>query len=138
LLEPDSSPPDGGTLASGPSASKAKDSRTTTDESRDLFRFRRLPDNAVPSDLLDCQGLLAEFWQHKKGTRSQLVFSRVCNKLRKWTHDGRRDSLERSIANGYGDVYPPPLPRQAYGNGYSRHKPLDQLGAEMSAMPSLF
>jgi hypothetical protein len=138
VLEPDSSPPDGGTLASGPSASKAEDSRTTTDESRDPYRFRRLPDNAVPSDLLDCQGLLAEFWQHKKGTRSQLVFSRVCNKLRKWTPDGRRNSLESAIANGWGDVFPPPPARQSYGNGYSRHKPLDQLGAEMSAMPSLF
>jgi hypothetical protein len=119
---------------------KEKGARSSDDSAseKDPLRLRTLPAWAVPSDLLDCQQLLAEFWSVKKGTRSQSVFTRICNKLRKWTQDGRRDSLERSIANGYGDVYPPPQPRQAYGNGYSRHKPLDQLGAEMSAMPSLF
>jgi hypothetical protein len=138
MVEPPQTAPDGGTIASGPSASKAKGSRTTTaKENRDPLGLRRLPDEAVPFDLLDCQQLLAEFWQHKKGTRSSQVFTRICNKLRKWTPDGRRESLETAIANGYGDVFPPRAP-QRQGYGHSRHKPLDQLGAEMSAMPSLF
>ena len=79
----------------------------TTPAKKDPMRLKRLPDDAVPSDLADCQELIAEFWSVKKGTRSSRVFTRVCNKLRSWTPEQRKDSLERSIANGWGDVFEP-------------------------------
>jgi hypothetical protein len=101
---------------------------------KDPLRLKTLPAWAVPSDLLDCQQLLAEFWACKKGTRSQAVFSRVCNKLRQWAPDGRRQSLETAIANGWGDVFKP-RPEHSY---QPARKSLPELGAEMSAMPSLF
>ena len=53
--------------------------------------------------------MLPEFWSAKKGTRSQKVFSRVCNKLRAWDTEQRREALERAIANGWGDVFEPPM-----------------------------
>ena len=124
------------TVQTAPADPKSQESRTPTKKPRDPFASKRLPDDAVPMDLLDCQQLLPEFWFHKKGTHSAQVFARVCNKLRQWNPDGRRESLERSIANGYGDVFPPQPQRHSYGN--SRYKPIDQLAAEMDALPSLF
>jgi hypothetical protein len=133
---PPANDPEAATLPTAPADPKPQESRTATKKPRDPFASKRLPDDAVPMDLLDCQQLLPEFWFHKKGTHSAQVFSRVCNKLRQWSPDGRRESLERSIANGYGDVFPPQPQRHSYGN--SRYKPIDQLAAEMDALPSLF
>jgi hypothetical protein len=105
---------------------------------RDPYTFKAISADLVPSDLLDCQQLLPEFWAVKKGTRSQGVWNRVCGKLRGWTPEQRREALERAIASGWGDVFEPqsqPAPRTAAGGG---RKPLDQLASEMDAMPALW
>jgi hypothetical protein len=121
------------TLPAAPPASKAKGQRTATTKPRDPFASKRLPDDAVPMDLLDCQQLLPEFWFHKKGVHSAKVFERVCRNLRKWTPDERRRSLEASITAGWPDVYPP----KPEHRNYPQRKSLEQLGAEMDAMPTL-
>ena len=85
----------------------------------DLYGRRSLDPELIPADLLDCQQLLPEFWSAKKGTRSQKVFTRVCNKLRAWDVEQRREALERAIANGWGDVFEPPSRHtQARGGAY--------------------
>jgi hypothetical protein len=61
----------------------------------------------VPDDLAACADLLAEFWGCKKGTRSERVFKRICNKLKQWTPEQRQEALERAIAAGWGDVFEP-------------------------------
>ena len=76
-------------------------------EKKDPLRLKRLPEEAVPTDLADCAELLAEFWACKKGTRSARVFTRVCNKLRAWSPEDRKRSIESSINNGWGDVFEP-------------------------------
>ncbi len=81
------------------------------------FTRRTLEPELIPDDLLDCQQLLPEFWAVKKGTRSEQVWNRVCNKLRQWSPDQRREALERAIASGWGDVFDPPSVKAAQGNG---------------------
>jgi hypothetical protein len=90
---------------------------------KDPFAAKKLPIEAIPSDLLDCQELLPEFWAGKKGRRSERVFHRVCAKLRQWTPEGRRESLEAAIASGWGDVFPPRQAALPFGNGRSRVQP---------------
>lgn len=77
----------------------------------DPFVKRVVTEDLVPAELADCSGLLLEFWTVKKGTRSQAVWNRICNKLRAWSTDQRREALERAIAAGWGDVFDPPAPR---------------------------
>jgi len=72
-----------------------------------------LPSHAVPDDLAACADLLGEFWGCKKGTRSERVFNRICNKLRQWTPEQRQEALERAISAGWGDVFQP-SPQRAY------------------------
>ena len=83
----------------------------------DLFARRALDPTLIPEELLDCQQLLTEFWSCKKGTRSQAVFTRVCNKLRAWDAEQRREALERAIASGWGDIFEPPSARANAGQG---------------------
>jgi len=98
----------------------------------------------IPQQLQDCQTLLSEFWACKKGPRSQAVFSRVCNKLRAWDPEQRREALERAIASGWGDIFEPPSARPNAGqpNGYvdsitrdrlERDKFLSMFGADPEA-----
>jgi hypothetical protein len=75
---------------------------------KDAYGVKAINSELVPADLLDCQQLLPEFWAVKKGTRSEGVWNRVCNKLRQWTPEQRREALERAIASGWGDVFEPP------------------------------
>lgn len=84
---------------------------------RDPHSKRQIDPELVPADLLDCQQLLPEFWAVKKGTRSEGVWNRVCNKLRQWTPEQRREALERAIASGWGDVFEPPSLKAVAGNG---------------------
>ena len=86
---------------------------------KDPFASKKLPIEAIPPDLLDCQELLPEFWEVKKGVRSQRVFNRVCANLRQWTPESRRQALESAIASKWGDVF---QPKGALGlpNGSSR------------------
>ncbi len=73
---------------------------------KDPVRLKKLQPSAVPFDLADCSDLIVEFWASKKGTRSTSVFTRICNKLRQWSPEERKASLEAAIANGWGDVFP--------------------------------
>ena len=82
-------------------------------QKKDPFRLKRLPSHSVPEDLSVCADLLAEFWGCKKGTRSERVFNRICNKLRQWTPEQRQEALERAISAGWGDVFQP-SPQRAY------------------------
>mgnify|MGYP000735870417 CR=1 FL=1 len=82
---------------------------------RDPYSKRQIDLDLVPADLLDCQQLLPEFWAVKKGTRSQGVWNRVCNKLREWSAEQRQEALERAIASGWGDVFEPPSIRASAG-----------------------
>lgn len=84
----------------------------------DPYKAKAISSDLVPSDLLDCQQLLPEFWAIKKGTRSEGVWNRVCGKLRGWTPEQRQEALERAIASGWGDVFEPPSVRAAAGTGY--------------------
>ena len=70
--------------------------------------LRLIDPDLVPPDLLDCQQLLPEWWGVKKGVRSEGVWNRVCQKLRQWTPEQRRDALSRAIAGGWGDLFDPP------------------------------
>ena len=83
--------------------------KNTRAKSKDPFSSRQLPSNAIPNDLLDCQQLIEEFWSGKKGSRSTSIFSRICNKLRTWPPEIRREALERAINSGWGDVYEPAI-----------------------------
>ena len=86
---------------------------------RSPYSVKAISADLVPEDLLDCQQLLPEFWAVKKGTRSEGVWNRVCNKLRQWTPEQRREALERAIASGWGDVFEPPsLKAVAANTGY--------------------
>ena len=77
------------------------------DQKKDRFTTKRLPSQAVPDDLQAEADLIAEFWACKKGTRSERVFNRICNKLRQWPSQQRQEALERAIAAGWGDVFQP-------------------------------
>ncbi len=77
----------------------------------DPYKAKAISVDLVPSDLLDCQQLLPEWWAVKKGVRSEGVWRRVCGKLRGWTPEQRREALERAIASGWGDVFEPPAIR---------------------------
>lgn len=114
---------------------KAK--KAKSQKPKDAFSSRVISPDLIPADLLDCQQLLPEWWAVKKGVRSEGVWNRVCGKLRGFTPEDRRRALEASIANGWGDVFEPkpasPAQRQQTGQ-----KSIDELGAEMAAMPSLW
>jgi hypothetical protein len=84
--------------------------------------------------------LLLEFWAGKKGARTESVFGRVCEKLRQWTPEGRRESLVTAIASHYGDVFPPRQSALLSGSGGShrtqpsRVQPKDEFAAGILAM----
>jgi len=91
-----------------PDGEKIEPAPKKNTRAKDRFSNKRLPLDAIPSDLLDCQQLLVEFWSVKKGVRSEGVYNRICTKLRGWTPEDRRASLERAISSGWGDVFEPP------------------------------
>lgn len=103
----------------------------------DAFKSKKLPENATPNDLLDCDQLLREWWAVKKGVRSESVYNRVCRTLRGMTPEDRAKALESACSGGWANVFTPhqtPTAKQTYyGN-----KPLDQLGEELDALPNLF
>ena len=81
----------------------------------DLFARKALKLSQVPQELTYVAELLVEFWNVKKGTRSQAVFSRVTNKLLAWSRDDQKKALETAITNGWGDVFEPKLDRPKQG-----------------------
>lgn len=102
-----------------PQIDQAPEPQKKQARARDAYSVKAVDPELVPADLLDCQQLLPEFWAVKKGTRSEGVWNRVCNKLRQWTPEQRREALERAIASGWGDVFEPPsLKAVACTTGY--------------------
>jgi hypothetical protein len=100
-------------------ALEPKKKQGSSSEKRSPYSVKAISADLVPEDLLDCQQLLPEFWAVKKGTRSEGVWNRVCNKLRQWTPEQRREALERAIASGWGDVFEPPTVKaSAASTGY--------------------
>ena len=91
-----------------PEIDQALEPKKKQARAKDAYGVKAINSELVPDDLLDCQQLLPEFWAVKKGTRSEGVWNRVCNKLRQWTPEQRREALERAIASGWGDVFEPP------------------------------
>lgn len=91
-----------------PDIDQALEPKKNKARAKDAYGVKAINPDLVPADLLDCQQLLPEFWAVKKGTRSEGVWNRVCNKLRQWTPEQRREALERAIASGWGDVFEPP------------------------------
>ena len=94
-------------------ALEPKKKQGSPSEKRSPYSVKAISSDLVPEDLLDCQQLLPEFWAVKKGTRSEGVWNRVCNKLRQWTPEQRREALERAISSGWGDVFEPPTVKAA-------------------------
>lgn len=80
-------------------------------KSVDPFSKRVITEDLVPAEISDCAALIVEFWAVKKGVRSERVWNRICDKLRGWVPKERKEALERSISNGWGDVFDPPVPR---------------------------
>ena len=100
-----------------PEIDQALEPKKNKARAKDAYGVKAINPELVPDDLLDCQQLLPEFWAVKKGTRSECVWNRVCNKLRQWTPEQRREALERAIASGWGDVFEPPSLKAVAGNG---------------------
>ena len=111
------------------------DKKAKKEKTKDPFAVRVISPDLVPADLLDCQQLLPEFWSVKKGVRSESVWNRVCDRLRAWTPEERRKSLEASISAGWGDIYEPKGATAA--QRYGGQKSIAELSEEMRAMPSL-
>ena len=84
-----------------------KEGKAGEEATKDPFRLKKIDPSMVPSDLADCADLIVEYWSGKKGRLSTPVFNRICNKLRGWSTEGRKESLEASISSGWGDVFPP-------------------------------
>lgn len=82
----------------------------------DPFSKRVISEDLVPAEISDCAALIVEFWAVKKGTRSERVWNRICDKLRGWPSTQRHEALHRAIAAGWGDVFEPPVPRSASPN----------------------
>ena len=91
---------------------------------RDPFSSRQLPPNSIPDNLLDCQQLLAEWWEVKSRGRTENAFRRACAFLSEQPPSDRRQILERAVIGGYQGLHPlpPQANRQQHGGGYS---PLD-------------
>ena len=91
-----------------------RSNKKTTQKKKDAFSVKHLPDSIqVPDAIVDCDQLLREYWSVKKGTRSESVWNRICNKLGAWTPSDRRKALEAAINSGWADVYEPKPDRPA-------------------------
>ena len=88
--------------------------KKTTQKKKDAYASKHLPESIqVPDAIVDCDQLLREYWSVKRGTRSERVWNRLCNKLAAWTPADRRSALEAAIASGWADVYEPKPDRPA-------------------------
>lgn len=88
-----------------PAAAVTKPRRATS--AKDRYASRVLPADAVPSDLLDCQQLLPEWWSVKGKGRTETAFNRACGFLRQYTADERRQILNAAIIGGHQGLFPP-------------------------------
>jgi hypothetical protein len=93
-----------GHAAPDPSRSGAK--TTKPKRPRDRFASKDLPVDAVPDDLLDCQQLLAEWWECKARGRTETAFRRACSFLSEQSPMDRREILQRAVIGGYQGLHP--------------------------------
>ena len=98
----------GASEVSSSTSIKENTSNRSNKKKKDAYASKHLPDSVqVPDAIVDCDQLLREYWSVKKGTRSERVWNRLCNKLAAWTPADRRKALEAAIASGWADVYEP-------------------------------
>ena len=99
---------EGGGSVVSTSTSIKKVSNRSNKKKKDAYASKNLPESIqVPDAIVDCDQLLREYWAAKKGTRSESVWNRICNKLAAWTPSDRRKALEAAINSGWADVYEP-------------------------------
>ena len=99
---------EGGGSVVSTSTSIKKVSNRSNKKKKDAYASKNLPESIqVPDAIVDCDQLLREYWAAKKGTRSESVWNRICNKLATWTPDDRRKALEAAISGGWANVYEP-------------------------------
>jgi hypothetical protein len=91
-------------------------------KARDRFAPKVLPADAVPDNLLDCQQLLAEWWECKARGRTETAFRRACSFLSEQAPADRRQILERAVIGGYQGLHP--LPAQSTRQGQRDEGPL--------------
>ena len=91
-------------------------------KARDRFASKVLPADAVPDNLLDCQQLLAEWWECKARGRTETAFRRACSFLSEQPPADRRQILERAVIGGYQGLHP--LPVQSTRQGQRDEGPL--------------
>ena len=84
-------------------ADKPKRGRSAA--ARDPFASKTLPTTAVPDDLLDCQQLLAEWWQVKGRGRTQVAFDRACGLLRQQSPEDRQQMLTNAVIGGWQGLH---------------------------------
>ena len=127
--------PQTATVAPEPAA-VPKARRVTT--AKDRFASRVLPTDAVPSDLLDCQQLLPEWWLVKGKGRTEGAFNVACRHLRKYSPDERRQILETAIMGGHQGLYAPRDGPKAYAPRKSQtSQAVDNVLAFLDANPHL-
>jgi len=91
---------------------------------RDPFASKVLPLDVVPDNLLDCQQLLAEWWEVKTRGRTRNAFLRACAFLSEQPQSDRRQILERAVIGGYQGLHP--LPAQVTRQrGRGEYSPLE-------------
>lgn len=72
---------------------------------RDPYASKTLPATAIPDDLLDCQQLLAEWWQVKGKGRTRVAFERACAMLRRYQPAERSRMLEAAVVGGWQGLH---------------------------------
>ena len=98
----------GGASEVSSSTSIKENTSNRSSKKKDAYASKHLPESIqVPDAIVDCDQLLREYWAAKKGTRSESVWNRICNKLASWTPDDRRKALEAAISGGWANVYEP-------------------------------
>jgi hypothetical protein len=114
--------------------------RPTTKRSaaaRDPFASKNLPATAIPDDLLDCQQLLAEWWQVKGRGRTRVAFDRACAMLRRYDPSDRSRMLEAAVVGGWQGLHEMKKP-QAVSNardlGYGDRRLTPAMQSTLDAM----
>jgi hypothetical protein len=104
---------------------------------RDPFASKNLPATAIPDDLLDCQQLLAEWWQVKGRGRTRVAFDRACAMLRRYDSSDRSRMLEAAVVGGWQGLHEMKKP-QAVSNardlGYGDRRLTPAMQSTLDAM----
>ena len=82
---------------------------------KDPFTKRNLSLDLVPEDLTQVADALLDFWSVKKGTRTELAWTRLCDKLRGWSPEDQTKALAAAYDAGWATVYEPKPDAPAQG-----------------------